>query len=62
MASRLSLLVCCLWLAVAAAPTTAQDKTPPPAQQPTFRAGIQSVRVDLYATRDDKPVTDLRLD
>ena len=62
MASRLSLLVCCLWLAVAAAPTTAQDKTPPAAQQPTFRAGIQSVRVDLYATRDDKPVTDLRLD
>ena len=31
-------------------------------QQPTFRTGIQSVRVDLYATRDGQPVTDLRRD
>ena len=32
------------------------------AQQPTFRTGTQSVRVDLYATKDGKPVLDLRRD
>ena len=51
-----------LWAAVAAAALlTAQDQTSAP-QDPTFRTGIQSVRVDLYATKDGKPVTDLRAD
>jgi VWFA-related protein len=45
----------------AAALLTAQDQRPAP-QDPTFRTGIQSVRVDLYATKDGKPVTDLRAD
>ena len=49
------------WLAVVAA-LAAQDTLPPASQQPTFRTGTQSVRVDLYATRDGKPVTDLRAD
>ncbi|HVG56701.1 MAG TPA: VWA domain-containing protein [Vicinamibacterales bacterium] len=52
----------CLFVAVAAASIpAAQDQTASP-QQPTFRGSIQSVRVDLYATRDGKPVTDLRRD
>jgi VWFA-related protein len=38
---------------------TAQNQPSAP-QEPTFRTGIQSVRVDLYATKDGKPVTDLR--
>ena len=32
-----------------------QDRT-----QPTFRGGANYVRVDMYATRDGKPVNDLR--
>ena len=32
-----------------------QDRT-----QPTFRAGANYVRVDMYATRDGKPVNDLK--
>jgi VWFA-related protein len=60
MAPRPTILAC-LWLAVAAA-LTAQDSPPSAPQQPTFRTGIQSVRVDLYATKDGQPVTDLRAD
>ena len=60
MAPRPTILAC-LWLAVAAA-LTAQDSSPSGPQQPTFRTGIQSVRVDLYATKDGQPVTDLRAD
>ena len=59
-APRLTILTS-LWLAVVAV-TTAQDTPPPTRQQPTFRAGTQSVRVDLYVTKDGKPVTDLRAD
>ena len=51
-----------LWLVVAVAATAAQDAPTSAPQQPTFRTGIQSVRVDLYATKDGKPVTDLRAD
>jgi VWFA-related protein len=40
---------------------TAQNRSSAP-QEPTFRTGIQSVRVDLYATKDGMPVTDLRAD
>ena len=59
MATRSSILAF-LWLAVAAL-VTAQSQTSAP-QDPTFRAGTQSVRVDLYVTKDGKPVTDLRAD
>lgn len=47
--------------AVAATIVAAQEQTSGP-PQPTFRTSIQSVRVDLYVTRDGKPVTDLRRD
>jgi VWFA-related protein len=50
-----------LWLGLAAV-TTAQDRPASDPQQPTFRTGIQSVRVDLYVTRDGEPVRDLRRD
>jgi VWFA-related protein len=41
-----------------------QASTPPPAstQQPTFRAGANYVRVDMYATADGRPVEDIRAD
>ena len=62
MPSRLRVLGVCLLAALAAAAIlSAQDQSAGP-QQPTFRGGIQTVRVDLYATRDGKPVTDLRQD
>jgi VWFA-related protein len=48
-----------LWLACVAA-AAAQDRPVPDPQQPTFRTGIQSVRVDLYVTHDGEPVRDLR--
>jgi VWFA-related protein len=59
MATRSSILAL-LWLAVAAL-LTAQDQTSAP-QDPTFRTGTQSVRVDLYVTKDGEPVRDLRRD
>src|SRR5690242_20614995 len=31
-------------------------------QQPTFRAGANLVRVDMYATTDGRPVEDLKAD
>jgi VWFA-related protein len=40
-----------------AATLTAQS----PQNQPTFRSGVNYVRVDMYATRDGKPVTDLQI-
>lgn len=62
MPSRLRVPGVCSLVAVAAASIlAAQDQTSEP-QQPTFRAGIQTVRVDLYATRDGQPVTDLQRD
>lgn len=60
MAARPSTLAC-LWLALATA-LTAQISSSSSPQQPTFRTGIQSVRVDLYATLNGQPVTDLRQD
>ena len=60
MASR-QLLPACLWFVVVAV-TAAQDSPRQDPQQPTFRTTIQSVRVDLYATRDGQPITDLRRD
>ena len=54
MRTRLTLVVC---LAAAAALTaqSPQDRT-----QPTFRAGANYVRVDMYATRDGESVQDLQ--
>jgi VWFA-related protein len=54
-------LLVSLWLVLGAA-AAAQDRPPSDSQQPTFRTGIQSVRVDLYVTRDGEPVRDLRQD
>jgi len=52
-------LLVSIWLGIAAV-VTAQDRPVSDPQQPTFRTGIQSVRVDLYVTRDGEPVSDLR--
>jgi VWFA-related protein len=51
--------IVCLCVILAGALVTAQNQSSAP-QDPTFRIGTQSVRVDLYATKDGKPVTDLR--
>jgi len=59
---RTSLGICLLAsvVAVVSAQTPAQD---PPPQRPTFRGGINYVKVDMYAsTRDGKPITDLQRD
>lgn len=58
--SRLSVLLGLCLAAVAV--TTAQDGQQSDPQQPTFRIETRTVRVDLYATRDGQPVTDLRRD
>jgi VWFA-related protein len=49
-----------LLLACAVAAIDAQAPAANPPQQPTFRGGINYVRVDMYATRDGVPITDLR--
>jgi VWFA-related protein len=42
-------------------PQQPQSSQPPSQQQPTFRAGVRLVRVDVTATgHDDQPVADLR--
>jgi len=59
---RTSLGICLLASAVAVvgAQTPAQEPQP---QRPTFRGGINYVKVDMYAsTRDGKPITDLQRD
>lgn len=38
----------------------AQNPPESPGQQPTFRGGASSVRVDMYASIDGQPITDLR--
>ena len=56
-------LISLFGLLVAVATLTAQDGAPQrdPAQ-PTFRTGANYIRVDMYATADGKPVTDLRVE
>jgi len=49
-------------VAVCAATLLAQDSAPPAPQQPTFRTATQSVRVDIYASANGSPITDLRQD
>src|SRR5688572_8088154 len=46
-----------LYIAAAAATLTAQQPT-----QPTFRAGANYVRVDMYATQDGQAVNDIKLE
>lgn len=58
------LAVACIVAALSAylAPSAPSAQTGPPArdpQQPTFRAGTNFVRVDMYATTDGRPVEDL---
>ena len=56
---RLAVLVV---LAVLAVGTSAQEKPQPPPQQPTFRTGVNLVRVDAYPSRDGKIVRGLAAD
>jgi VWFA-related protein len=60
MSGRLALLLTvCLVTAVA---TQQQAPSSQPSEQPTFRAGANYVRVDMYPTRNGQPVEDLRQD
>ncbi|MBM3818618.1 MAG: VWA domain-containing protein [Acidimicrobiia bacterium] len=56
MRSRLAL---CLCASVACLATAASAQQP---AQPTFRGGVNYVRVDMFATLDGEPVEDLRQD
>ena len=57
---RTRLALCLLASAVAAVGAQTPAQNPPP-QRPTFRGGINYVKVDMYAsTRDGKPITDLQ--
>ena len=59
---RTPLGLCLLVSAVAVAGAQAPAQDPPP-QRPTFRGGINYVKVDMYAsTRDGMPITDLQRD
>ena len=53
---RVGLLVA---LGVFAVGTSAQEKPQPPQQQPTFRTGVNLVRVDAYPSRDGKIIEGL---
>jgi VWFA-related protein len=60
MRARLSAIA---FVLVAVATLAAQNgQTPPDPQLPTFRTQTDLIRVDMYATRDGKLVTDLRPD
>ena len=48
-----------LFVVLAVAAAVAQEKPQPPPQQPTFRTGVNLVRVDAYPSRDGKIVRDL---
>jgi len=59
---RALLGICVLACAVGAVGAQAPAPSQAP-QQPTFRGGINYIRVDMYAsTRDGVPITDLRRD
>ena len=57
---RISLTLTVVALAIAASAPSAQDQAASQSQQPTFRGGINVVRVDLFATRDGRVVDDLK--
>jgi len=51
----------CLLVSAAAVLGAQAPASPPSAQRPTFRGGINYVKVDMYAsTRDGVPITDLK--
>jgi VWFA-related protein len=54
------LIAACVALTVAAVP--ARSQAPDQSSDPTFRGGVDFVRVDMYASRDGAPITDLRAD
>ena len=58
MRSSLGLLV----VACAAVTLSAQAPTPAQTPRPTFRGGINYVRVDMYATQKGQPINDIRQD
>src|SRR5678810_217507 len=59
---RTPLGICVLVSAVAVVGAQTPAQTPAP-QRPTFRGGINYVKVDMYAsTRDGDPITDLKVD
>ena len=45
-----------LFSVAAVVAVAAQEKQPPPPPQPTFRTGVNLVRVDAYPSRDGKIV------
>src|SRR5512135_2761751 len=49
-------------IAFGLAATLVAQAPPPPQQQPTFRAGVNLVRVDVYPTIDGRAVGDLTRD
>jgi len=57
---RISLTLTVVALAIAASAPSAQDQAASQSQQPTFRGGINVVRVDMFATRDGRVVDDLK--
>jgi VWFA-related protein len=59
MRTRLSALACVL---LAVVTLSAQDQSPREEQLPVFRTQADLVRVDMYATRNNTLVTDLRAD
>jgi len=61
--TRLSLVVILAIAVVSPSSPSAQDRQVVVAQnQPTFRTGANYVRVDMYASRDGKPIEDLKQD
>src|SRR5512135_2987635 len=49
-------------IAFGLAATLVAQAPPPPQQRPTFRAGVNLVRVDVYPTLDGRAVSDLTRD
>jgi VWFA-related protein len=50
------------FLTLLTASVVAQQQTQQPTPQPTFRTGANYVRVDMYASKDGKPIEDLKQD
>src|SRR4030095_5915182 len=57
---RLIATACLLVAVVTLAAQNNQVPAPPDPQLPTFRTQTDLIRVDMYATRDSKLITDLR--
>ena len=57
MRTRLSVLLCLIAVATLAAQDGGSQREP---AQPVFRSGASYIRVDMYVTRDGKPVNDIQ--